>query len=364
MPRLGVGVRFRNAIEHALNTPHPSASVTLACDDTGRVCEVVHAELGAAPLQLRGRSLQSLLGDGPVQSADGFVQAVRQHGAAFAWELTLTVDGQRHKVRATGGRTAGGLLIVARTDASDAALFDEYVRGTNEIAAGWRSSSESSVRHKTVGGELLHEIKDELIAEMTRLNDELTATKHQLSRRVVELEQTCEAQTHQMRRLAALHESTVSVIGTLTIDLLATQLMDGGMRLMHGASGGLLLLATDDGCQVAAVAGAFCEDAMGAGFGSELMRDPVTRVLTGDYPCPRQAKLAAEMATAGSVLVAPFAGGAMLWSAQSADAFDSDAVWLAQAHSLVAAVSIRNARVFADAASVSAGPRCSNLRSP
>jgi signal transduction histidine kinase len=156
------------------------AGFAVLCDTGGVVRQVIYDGLGAVSLE-PGRPFESALDCASDEKCEAFLDAVREKGAAYDWEMNVPAGGRIRLLRFSGSMTADGLFIAgAATRAGITRIYERYVH----VDVTPTSESSSASPH----GLSRADVEGELYDELSRLNNELVTAQRELIKRNVELE--------------------------------------------------------------------------------------------------------------------------------------------------------------------------------
>ena len=166
-----------------MNTPRTEepAALALLCDAAGAVRQVLYDGLGAA-LSASGQPFESVLDCGSGEKCRAFLDAVRARGAAYGWEMNLTLGERVRSLHFGGSVTADGIFIAAAATRSALTRVYEHFIHVGEHAADVPATEGPPALPRTVDGD------SELYDELTRLNNELVTAQREIVKRNVELE--------------------------------------------------------------------------------------------------------------------------------------------------------------------------------
>lgn len=152
------------------------------CDHEGRIVEAVRAR-GDVPAIAPGGALHDLVSPGSRAKLSAFLAAVQSEGHAVGWELMIPIHGKATPFQAAGAALRDRLLVLADESHQDLdRLVEDLARINSEQASELRRAlKELSLRRARPAPDVL--------AEMSRLNNELATAQRELARRSARLEQ-------------------------------------------------------------------------------------------------------------------------------------------------------------------------------
>jgi signal transduction histidine kinase len=155
---------------------------------------------------------------GENESANQFMDTLRDSGVACGWELEVPVMGQPTTLRFTGGVTSDGLLIVGEAAHPEVtSLTEELIRINNETVNTLRAElKQATLTSPTLEGSDRGSHNDsdsELLIQLSRANNEVITAQRELVKNNVVLSRTNEALEEARAALeakqAALEETNV-----------------------------------------------------------------------------------------------------------------------------------------------------------
>lgn len=161
------------------------AAFAVLCDAGGAVRQVLHDGLGAGTAAAPGQPFESILDGGSCEKCRAFLDAVLAKGAAYDWEMNVTVGGQLRSLRFSGSVTADGVFIAGATTRSGITrVYEQFVR------VGASAYDATAAEDSTPYPAALPQTDDdaELYNELARLNNELVTAQRELIKRNIELE--------------------------------------------------------------------------------------------------------------------------------------------------------------------------------
>src|SRR5829696_6032900 len=152
------------------------AAVAFLCDAAGVVRQILYDGLDTG-LITAGESLESALDRGSAEKCRAFLDTVVKKGAAYGWEMNLTVDGHLRSLRFSANAVTDGIFVAAgTTTTSIVAIYEQFIQVENSGALS-RPPAPQQFDGDT-----------ELYNELARLNNELVTVQRELIKRNIELE--------------------------------------------------------------------------------------------------------------------------------------------------------------------------------
>lgn len=157
--------------------------LAVLCDLQGRILESLRPRPDVPQLE-PGGALDDLVVDGSREKLAAFLAAVRRDGLAVGWELMIPVHGEATSFQAVGAALQDRLLVLAKESYGDLVrMVDELAGSSSEQANDLRQAlKDLSLKRATRGS-------TDVLAEMSRLNNELATAQRELARRSARLEQ-------------------------------------------------------------------------------------------------------------------------------------------------------------------------------
>jgi signal transduction histidine kinase len=159
------------------------AAIALLCDPNGIVQQVLYDGLGVRQIA-SGQLFESALDAESREKCRAFLAAVREKGAAFDWELNLTLGERVRSVRFSGSATADGIFIAGSTTRSGIIKIYEQFMHVVECPSG----ESTAMRQPGAAPSLSVDGDTELYNELARLNNELVTAQREVIKRNIELE--------------------------------------------------------------------------------------------------------------------------------------------------------------------------------
>jgi signal transduction histidine kinase len=158
----------------------------IACklNEAGVVTEIFRDDIGISEEGLLGNSFTSYLHSDSIQKGIEFIHRIKKEGAAFDWEMSARVDGQKYLLVFSGIEIEDGMIMVG-TDSSEET--EKFLNGLMEINNQQLNKLRSLLKGKSEQG---IEFDDEyaMYNDMSSLNNELANTKRKLIKKTTELE--------------------------------------------------------------------------------------------------------------------------------------------------------------------------------
>lgn len=158
-------------------------ALAVLCDVAGCVRQILYDGLGAG-LAEQGQPFETVLDYGSRDKGRGFLDTIREKGAAFGWEMNIAVGDAVRLIHFSGSATGDGIFIAgATTRSAIIKVYEQFIR-VEEKSHGVRTPEGGldQPRALQVDGD------SELYNELARLNNELVTAQRELIKRNVELE--------------------------------------------------------------------------------------------------------------------------------------------------------------------------------
>jgi C4-dicarboxylate-specific signal transduction histidine kinase len=161
------------------------SGIALRCDEGGTIRSVVHDKLGLTDRCEPGRPFIAVVDDGSLEKARYFLNAVREDGAAFDWEMNVPLTEQIATLHFAGTWVDGDLLIIGAKSRNEVVeLYEELMRIQNEQMNTLRAV----VKDQMMLSQTATERDTNVYEELTRLNNELANAQRELAQRNARLE--------------------------------------------------------------------------------------------------------------------------------------------------------------------------------
>ncbi|MBI5536427.1 MAG: diguanylate cyclase [Deltaproteobacteria bacterium] len=334
-----------------------TADLALICDGAGTVLEVVQSSAAFDTTTWKGMGFPSLVTESARDKAIEFIHRLKVRGVVFAADLQLAHG--PGAMRFVGGMSGDTFLVVGLAGAAEPqSLFEAWVRASVEQGSAWRNMTESSVRGRVLRSDRGADLREDLLQELTRLNEELTSSQRSLAEHHAQLERAIAERDRRMRLMTLVQEATEDLSATLDADALPARAIDWALKAIPAARAAMLLerRPRSHRLEVRAARG-FREDTLGMLLEET---DPCVReaLLAGRAFCAREGfgtsaaeSAPSDFADARSVISAPLTGdpgGALLLLSDLAKAFDPDAEWFIDALCNPISSAWHNARVHVE----------------
>ncbi len=149
----------------------------ILCDAHGNLLEVLSDAFGLGAALQPGMPFTRLAGRGALAKALSFLNEINSQGAAFDWEINLTLAGQVKTLHLTGSLVKDTKLIVgAENGKIGLKLFEEMMQINNEQTNALRVAYKEQARDYNQ------------YDEISRLNNELVSMQRELAKKNAELE--------------------------------------------------------------------------------------------------------------------------------------------------------------------------------
>ena len=161
------------------------AGIAFRCDSGGVVLDVIRHTLADVRSIAAGDRVQDWVDAECRAKAGDFLGTLQTNQAAFNWSLNVPGDGGRIvQLHFAGGATPQGLVVIgARSRGDVARVYEELMRINNEQTNALRSAlKDLSLRTRQQNGR-----DNELMDELSRVNNELATAQRELARKNVEL---------------------------------------------------------------------------------------------------------------------------------------------------------------------------------
>src|SRR5829696_4920522 len=107
------------------------AAVAFLCDVAGVVRQILYDGLGTGLINAR-QSLESALDPASAEKCRAFLNTVLTKGAAYGWEMNLTVEGRLRSLRFSANTVTDGIFVAAGvTTTSIVAIYERFMRVEN-----------------------------------------------------------------------------------------------------------------------------------------------------------------------------------------------------------------------------------------
>jgi len=159
------------------------AALVLLCDTNGIVRRILYDGLDAGQIT-SGQLFESALDSASREKGRAFLEAVREKGAAFDWELNLVTRERLRSIRFSGNATGDGIFIAgAATRSGVLQAYEQFMHVADS------SSDNSAAKSQTgIASPQLFDGDTELYNELARLNNELVTAQREVIKRNIELE--------------------------------------------------------------------------------------------------------------------------------------------------------------------------------
>jgi signal transduction histidine kinase len=160
------------------------AALALLCDTKGVVRQVLYDGLDAGQISPE-QPFESALDFESREKGRAFLEAVREKGAAFDWELNLAIGERVRSIRFSGSATADGIFIAgAATRSGVIKVYEQFVHVVD------CPSGENTAKGQQAGNAPAPQFDGdtELYNELARLNNELVTAQREVIKRNIELE--------------------------------------------------------------------------------------------------------------------------------------------------------------------------------
>lgn len=159
--------------------------IVLQCDPSGQITRIIRDDIGITTACESPATLIGIFDQDSREKAQQFLRAAFESHAAFGWELNVRCDNRITGLVLTGGLTGEGIFVCGSpSGASINKLFSEMTEIQNEQLNSLRMIMKNDQLEATRSGQ--HD--QEMLAEFTRLNNELVNTQRELARKNAEIE--------------------------------------------------------------------------------------------------------------------------------------------------------------------------------
>lgn len=185
----------------------------MICDGEGRILELLRRRPGA-PDAGRGGDLREVVHASCRARLAELLAAVQRDGHAVGWEMAIPIEGAPTLFAVTGVDLGGRLLVLAYEGDGDVMrLVEELGRINNEQASELRRAL------KELSGPRVARPAPDVVAEMSRLNNELATAQRELASRSARLEQLLREKNELLGMAAHDLRSPLAVIHGLAAQL-------------------------------------------------------------------------------------------------------------------------------------------------
>lgn len=176
-----------------MKNQEPEVGIVFLCDLHGTVLEVIHDEMGLTDRIHAGKSLSTIVERGSLGKSLNFIIEIKSKGAAFDWQLGVTVLDQAEILSFAGALWNERLLIVAAKTADGLEkLVNKLAQMGNEQINSLRSAMKA--RADLIKNQ--EQKESSLYDELGRLNNELANLQRELAKKNFELEKLNEEKNH------------------------------------------------------------------------------------------------------------------------------------------------------------------------
>lgn len=159
--------------------------IVVSCNVDGVITEVIRDGQGIIDKKAPGRSFATIFDRGSLTKALNFISEIKNHGAAFDWQLSFPGPETPMVLNLAGISWNQGILIVgARTSYRVETLVDELMQIGNEQANKLRAA----IKENSIHSREKMKLETELYDELSKLNNELANLQRELLKKNTELE--------------------------------------------------------------------------------------------------------------------------------------------------------------------------------
>jgi diguanylate cyclase (GGDEF)-like protein len=163
-----------------VNNRDDDSGIVLQCDPSGEIIRIIRDDLGITAGSESHSTLFGIVDQDSQEKAQEFLRAAFESHATFGWELNVRCDNQLTGLLLTGGLTDAGIIVCGSPSrAGINKLFDEMTEIQNEQLNALRMTLKEVQLETT----RYRQHDEEMLAEFTRLNNELVNTQRELARR-------------------------------------------------------------------------------------------------------------------------------------------------------------------------------------
>ena len=162
-----------------------TAGIALLCDRQGNILQVIRDELGLGERAVPGHPLTLVVDRESLGKALSFLLELEARGAAFDWELNVSIAGQITVLYFAGAVVGDHLLVVAARDRQD---VEQLYQGLTQI--GHEQINALRAAANTCAGLDCPQTRQDSAPydELSRLNNELVNLQRELAKKSAELE--------------------------------------------------------------------------------------------------------------------------------------------------------------------------------
>ncbi len=216
--------------------------LALTCDSFGRLEQILRDDAEVAANHKMGTPFHILVAEESTGKALRFLEALQIEGAVSNWELVVESQGQMKTFHFSGGSPKDQLLIVGSAAPGDLEnQFQKMMRvcsvQANQIRQQVKQQTEAERRQSQQG---------DMIDDLSRLNNDLVSIQRELAKKNQELENLYEVEQRRTRELNALYHAVSSLLSSLELDPLLTDILEAAFEALPEAQRGLLLLKSAD----------------------------------------------------------------------------------------------------------------------
>ena len=167
-----------------MNNRDDNAGIILQCDPSGEILRIIRDDFGITAGCESRPTLIGIVDHDSREKAQEFLRAALEAQATFGWELNIRCDNQIKGLLLTGGLTDEGIIVCGSLSrAGINSLFNEMTEIQNEQLNTLRMT----LKEEQIEATQYRQHDDEMLAEFTRLNNELINTQRELAQRNAEI---------------------------------------------------------------------------------------------------------------------------------------------------------------------------------
>ena len=157
----------------------------LICDCRGVIERAIRDDLGMGDRVAPGTSLVELVDPGSASKASGFLQAMRDEGAALGWPMSAPVGGELTLLYFIGAVCEGRCIVIAGPGPG---ITERILSGATGLDAAQRDTLSEIIRRYSQQQDQQEHEDGAIWERMARLNSELAAKQRELVQKNAELD--------------------------------------------------------------------------------------------------------------------------------------------------------------------------------
>lgn len=167
-----------------MNNRDDNAGIILQCDPSGAILRIIRDDFGITAGCEAPSTLIGIVDPDSRDKAQEFLRAALEAQATFGWEVNIRCDNQIKGLLLTGGLTDEGIIVCGSPSrAGINSLFNEMTEIQNEQLNALRMT----LKEEQLEATHYRQHDDEMLAEFTRLNNELINIQRELAQRSAEI---------------------------------------------------------------------------------------------------------------------------------------------------------------------------------